>query len=600
MRWEALGLKRSSVTANQLPKVESSPADCALRRTGLWALSRSAVSQNNNGTTGGLDLQISKTLFAPDTKSPEKNLLDAVTRKWGDDRDKMSQRELMESLTCVQSALGDRRWEFPLQTDAPADVSDGYRGLYTSQISESSRNNMARWALYFAATSKIQGWDAVYAESIRTMAMMEPSDQQCLAFILEQITADSHPTSDLHMLCSLAQCTAPRSPLETSKTASALLDLIRKVKARGLYTDNQWPIRLSQLVGRLLSRDNKLGAAFVELPGPYCNEDLVLLNAFPPPIQDQAREKIRSQLTTMTNEPWSVPLVKFAVVGPLDDALRDAFRKGYSIESLRQTSLSYLAQSPRVGDYDLYLASLEGADRTLWPDAWRGLSPLEIKDPAREFTALAKLVSASFNTSIPLPRQAILDRTRRVATSNQRPEPPATELWADWTAYLQSQLDEAQMNALVISSAKIDVASVLKSIEGMSGNPERGGNLFQSKCALCHGGQSALGPSLSGVSKRFSREDLARAIYEPSRDVPDRYRAIRVLTVDDEVLTGMIIYNAADGVTLQAADGSILRINQDHIEQKAFSTESLMPSGLLEDRSPQDVADLFAYLATLP
>jgi hypothetical protein len=62
----------------------------------------------------------------------------------------------------------------------------------------------------------------------------------------------------------------------------------------------------------------------------------------------------------------------------------------------------------------------------------------------------------------------------------------------------------------------------------------------------------------------------------------------------------MIIYNAADGVTLQAADGSILRINQDQIEQKAFSTESIMPSGLLDDRSAQEVADLFAYLGTLP
>jgi len=60
-----------------------------------------------------------------------------------------------------------------------------------------------------------------------------------------------------------------------------------------------------------------------------------------------------------------------------------------------------------------------------------------------------------------------------------------------------------------------------------------------------------------------------------------------------------VIYNAADGVTLQAADGSILRINQDTITEKAYSTESLMPNGLLDDKSPQEVADLFAYLSTL-
>jgi len=57
-----------------------------------------------------------------------------------------------------------------------------------------------------------------------------------------------------------------------------------------------------------------------------------------------------------------------------------------------------------------------------------------------------------------------------------------------------------------------------------------------------------------------------------------------------------VIYQASDGVTLQAADGNVLRINADAIKQKGFSTESLMPKGLLEDKSPQEVADLMAYL----
>jgi len=57
-----------------------------------------------------------------------------------------------------------------------------------------------------------------------------------------------------------------------------------------------------------------------------------------------------------------------------------------------------------------------------------------------------------------------------------------------------------------------------------------------------------------------------------------------------------VIYQASDGVTLQAADGNVLRINADAIKQKGFSTESLMPKGLLEDKTPQEVADLMAYL----
>lgn len=74
---------------------------------------------------------------------------------------------------------------------------------------------------------------------------------------------------------------------------------------------------------------------------------------------------------------------------------------------------------------------------------------------------------------------------------------------------------------------------------------------------------------------------------------------MRVRTIDDEIITGMMIYNAADGVTLQAADGNIYRINADQISEKGNSSESLMPAGLLEGKSPQDLADLLHYLGKL-
>jgi hypothetical protein len=43
----------------------------------------------------------------------------------------------------------------------------------------------------------------------------------------------------------------------------------------------------------------------------------------------------------------------------------------------------------------------------------------------------------------------------------------------------------------------------------------------------------------------------------------------------------------------------VLRINADSIKQKGFSTESLMPKGLLEDKTTQDLADLMTYLQSL-
>jgi putative heme-binding domain-containing protein len=150
-----------------------------------------------------------------------------------------------------------------------------------------------------------------------------------------------------------------------------------------------------------------------------------------------------------------------------------------------------------------------------------------------------------------------------------------------------------------LPGVQIDLEALAGQIKELRGQSERGKLLYQAKCGQCHGGQTALGPALTGVSKRFSTVDLLRTIYEPSRDISDRYRSMNVLTVDDEILTGLVIYQATDGVTLQAADGNVLRINADAIKQKGISSESLMPKGLLEDKTPQDVADLMAYLQSL-
>jgi putative heme-binding domain-containing protein len=607
LKWEAAGLKRWPVSPRPVSpnptgnasSPMSATAEQTLRRTWLWALSRTRYPQAVNEPPRKFDLQISKLLFGADQKTADQGMLNAILSQFKDRRNSISQRETMECLTCAQAALGDRRLSLPLQTNFPADVSDGYRALYCSQVAESSRNRLARWTLDVADLAKQKGWDAVHAESMRTLAMTEATDPAALNYLIDQITAESHPTSDLHLLCALSQCAAPRAPAATTKTASALAAIPHKVKDRGLYTDNQWPVRLQQLIADLIARDSKLGDAFLELPNPCCSEELALLNAFPPTVQDRARERIQNVLRSSSPAQWSPLLIKFAGLGPIDSAMRESLQEGYQIESLRQTCLSYLVQSPQDPEYALYVSALEGSDRSLWPDAWRGLSALEMRDPHREFPSLAKLVSASMNTGLALPLPAILDRTRRAASVGQRNPPPDSESWSDWSPYLQSQLDDSQRTALIAPPSQTDLATILANMKHLSGNAERGATLFQSKCALCHGGQSALGPSLSGVAKRFSSEDLARAIYDPSRDIPDRYRAVRIMTIDDEVVTGMTIYSAADGVTLQAADGSILRINQDQIQQRAFSTESIMPSGLLEDRSPQDVSDLFAYLGTL-
>ncbi len=144
------------------------------------------------------------------------------------------------------------------------------------------------------------------------------------------------------------------------------------------------------------------------------------------------------------------------------------------------------------------------------------------------------------------------------------------------------------------------VGTLLANVNWGDGDPHRGRKLFESRtCAQCHGGSSALGPDLSGAARRFSREDLFTAILQPNRDVSPRYQATMIQTNGGKVYTGMIVYEAVDGVILRTAANQTFRIKPAEIEERRTLKSSLMPAGLLKDLAATDMADLYAYLRSL-
>ena len=112
--------------------------------------------------------------------------------------------------------------------------------------------------------------------------------------------------------------------------------------------------------------------------------------------------------------------------------------------------------------------------------------------------------------------------------------------------------------------------------------------------------RGAFGPDLAGVGGRFSRADLFTAILQPSRDVPPRYRATVVTTEDGKVYQGLIVYEATDGVLLQTGQGTTVRVAGSQIAPRRVSEISLMPAGLLDKLADRELADLYAYLLSIP
>ena len=143
-----------------------------------------------------------------------------------------------------------------------------------------------------------------------------------------------------------------------------------------------------------------------------------------------------------------------------------------------------------------------------------------------------------------------------------------------------------------------------KSLLALTGNVAEGRDLFiseKSQCVKCHkheGVGKEIGPDLSAIGKTRSREHLLESLIEPSRRVEPAYQSYLVTTHDGRAFTALIVRKDATAVVLKDAEGREITLAPADIDTLRPARESLMPAGLLSDFTPQQAADLLAYLAS--
>ena len=85
----------------------------------------------------------------------------------------------------------------------------------------------------------------------------------------------------------------------------------------------------------------------------------------------------------------------------------------------------------------------------------------------------------------------------------------------------------------------------------------------------------------------------------PGLDVSPLYRTTLIETRDGQVYSGLVAFESADGLIVQTGANATIRLATPDIATRQPGTGSLMPSGLLKDLKPVDLADLYRYLQTL-
>ena len=139
-----------------------------------------------------------------------------------------------------------------------------------------------------------------------------------------------------------------------------------------------------------------------------------------------------------------------------------------------------------------------------------------------------------------------------------------------------------------------------------AGSPEAGRPIFEKQCAICHRfGEMGkdVGPDLTTIASRFKKKDLLESILWPSKIISDQYQSEMFELNDGSVVTGVLVRETAIAAVVRTADNPErpVQIPKAKIANRAISPVSLMPEGLLEGYTQQDIANLLAFtLATPP
>ncbi len=125
----------------------------------------------------------------------------------------------------------------------------------------------------------------------------------------------------------------------------------------------------------------------------------------------------------------------------------------------------------------------------------------------------------------------------------------------------------------------------------------RGRVVFNKLCLSCHalyGQGGVIGPDLTG-SGRDNLDYLLENILDPSAVVNADFKVAVVSMEDGRVLNGLVRSPTDRTITLQSQNESVV-LSRKEIERIDPSPMSLMPEGLLDPLSPDEIHDLFAYL----
>lgn len=506
--------------------------------------------------------------------------------------------ERLHAIRLMQLALGD--------INTRQMLADVYAGYTSSADAEVLRTLRSEWGDKLAG--QFPSFDTnVNLELSRLLAMLEVNDAALVDRLTDAFVTPGFKELQLHLLIVLSRLPGPRSEAATARTAHGLLH----AHPQASTLSRNWPARVGEVTAELFRHDPDLPTTIIESADFGFDWQTLIVNRMPKDLQQAAirahLEKIRDQ--DESDDPifrWSDELIREFARLPAEESF-PKLREAWANIALRDAIVRGLSQSPLPEDREKFLEGLSSVQPSAVQAAAEALTKLggrgDEKDLAAGFAALRQNCLAIENKSTREALAALL-RTwtaEKIAIDEPKEQKELVAAYQPWFDWLEKEHPEVAKKVAGFGDATAgEWLARLKGVDWETGDEERGLVVFQKKaCHKCHAGSGPLGPSLVGAAARFSREDLFGSILDPHKEVAPPYQTTQIATSAGKVYSGLIVYESPDGTLVQTTPDTTLRIAGDEILSMKKGRVSLMPSGLLNDASDQDLADLYAYLRTL-
>jgi putative heme-binding domain-containing protein len=475
----------------------------------------------------------------------------------------------------------------------------GHRAKNPREFSEADRESISK-----SLRTMLNRSDDVF-EVARLIGMLHLKDDALTGLVANVAVKEKDPVKRIHYLNCVATEGGKLNDDMVPHVADSLLRIRREIDVAAWPVDRNWNPRMQQLA-RELFRDMRIPEAIVKDASFGQPSDIWMYDSLPEIFRSIARAKIAAKVKLNPDEATREQLQCLSV----DPKRKDLIRTFADEDEFTDIVVMAISAKPDERDFEVLSRGLKSFNLTVNKSSLIGLKKIErYVGQADDFVSLLRLESQLGWTN---PEVSVRDQVvmllqkwtdKSFGYQIRQYELPVEgirkqrEAIAQWKKYLTKN----HAVKMEIAASLGEMIDRYTKIDFSIGDPARGKIDYKKfQCATCHdgGGQNS-GPALAGIASRFSRDDVLRAIVDPNDNVPDRYRAVVVATEDGQLFRGSVVYESMAGIMLATSTGEVVRIDSADIESRRKSSKSLMPEGLLNDASDQDVADLWAYLRGL-